>query len=72
MRDFNYGDPEWHIELPAEAITDGKIDLRFEVEEPSSPLELGWSSDDRRIGILLLRAGAASGRRRRREGGACS
>ena len=56
MRDFNYGDPEWHIELPAEAITDGKIDLRFEVEEPSSPLELGWSSDDRRIGILLRAA----------------
>jgi GT2 family glycosyltransferase len=56
VRNFNYGDPEWHIELPAEAITDGKVDLRFEVEEPSSPLELGWSSDERRIGVLLRAA----------------
>jgi hypothetical protein len=52
-RDFSYGDPEWHIELPASARADGKVDLTFEVEEPSTPLELGWSSDDRRIGILL-------------------
>src|SRR4029453_5086244 len=28
----------------------------FEVEEPSTPLELGWSSDERRIGILLRAA----------------
>jgi hypothetical protein len=53
VRDFNYGDPEWYIELPAEAIADRRVELRFEVERPSSPLELGWSSDERRIGILL-------------------
>jgi hypothetical protein len=55
-RDFSYGDPEWHIELPARAAAGGKVDLTLEVEEPSSPLELGWSSDERRIGILLRAA----------------
>ena len=55
-RDFSYGDPEWHIELPARASADGEVDLTFEVEEPSTPLELGWSSDERRIGILLRAA----------------
>jgi hypothetical protein len=55
-RDFSYGDPEWHIELPASEPADREVDLTFEVEEPSSPLELGWSSDERRIGILLRAA----------------
>ena len=55
-RNFSYGDPEWHIELPARASADGEVDLTFEVEEPSTPLELGWSSDERRIGILLRAA----------------
>jgi GT2 family glycosyltransferase len=53
-RDFRYGDPDWHIELPARARADGQVDLTFVVEEPSSPLELGWSTyDDRRLGVLL-------------------
>jgi hypothetical protein len=55
-RNFSYGDPEWHIELPARAPADGEVDLTFEVEGPSTPLELGWSSDERRIGILLRAA----------------
>ena len=55
-RNFSYGDPEWHIELPARAATDGNLDLTFEVEAPSTPLELGWSSDERRIGVLLRTA----------------
>ena len=33
---------------------DGEVDLAFEIEEPTTPLELGWSADDdRRLGILL-------------------
>ena len=40
-RDFSYGDPEWHIELPARVPADGEVDLTFEIEEPSTPLELG-------------------------------
>ncbi len=42
--------------VAARATADGEVDLTFEVEEPSSPLELGWSSDERRIGILLREA----------------
>ena len=53
-RDFNYGDPEWHLELPATAVVEGAVDLAFGIEEPGSPRELGWSiDDDRPLGILL-------------------
>jgi hypothetical protein len=52
-RDFSFGDPEWQVELPAPVPADGDLDLTFEIEELSSPLELGWSDDDRRLGILL-------------------
>jgi hypothetical protein len=53
VRDFRYGDPEWHVELPSRRRGAGAVDLSFEIEEPRSPLELGWSRDRRRIGILL-------------------
>ena len=53
-REFRYGDPAWHIELPTPMPADGEVDLAFEIEEPRTPLELGWSADDdRRLGILL-------------------
>jgi hypothetical protein len=53
-RDFNHGDPDWHLELPVAGVTDGSLDLAFEIEEPGSPRELGWSTDDDRpLGILL-------------------
>jgi hypothetical protein len=52
-RDFSYGDPDWHIELPPRSAADGEIDVAFEIDEPSSPLELGWSDDDRPLGIFL-------------------
>jgi hypothetical protein len=52
-RDFRYGDPEWHIAVPARAEADDMVDIAFEIEEPRSPLDLGWSSDERRIGILF-------------------
>ena len=44
VREFSYGDPEWRIELPAPVPADGEVDLAFEIEEPESPLELGWSA----------------------------
>ena len=51
---FGYGDPEWHIELPAHVPAGGEVDLTFEIEQPRTPLELGWSvDDDRRLGVLL-------------------
>jgi hypothetical protein len=53
VREFSYGDPEWHIELPARLPADGQVDLALVAENPSSPRELGWSDDERRLGILL-------------------
>ena len=76
VRDFSYGDPEWHLELPASALADGEVDLTLEIEEPTTPLALGWSiDDDRHLGLLFrtatllpadddaARAGRASERR---------
>ena len=53
VRDLRYGDPEWRIELPAPLPADGEVDLTFRIEEPRSPLELGWSDDERRLGFLV-------------------
>jgi hypothetical protein len=56
VRDFNYGDPAWHVELPVGALPHGEVDLTFEIEEPNTPLALGWSAaDERRLGVLLRR-----------------
>ncbi len=52
-RDFNHGDPEWQVELPAPMPADGKLDLTLVVEGLRSPRELGWSDDDRPLGLLL-------------------
>jgi hypothetical protein len=52
-RDFKYGDSEWRIESPAPVLADGDVDLTLMIEEPRSPLELGWSGDDRRLGLFL-------------------
>jgi hypothetical protein len=53
-REFRHGDPEWHVEVPAHALRDGEIDLTFEIDDPRTPLEVGWSDeDDRRLGVLL-------------------
>jgi hypothetical protein len=53
VRDFDYGDPEWRFELPAPVPADGAVELTLGIENPNSPLELGWSGDDRRFGLLL-------------------
>jgi hypothetical protein len=60
-RAFGYGDPEWNIELPASAAADRQFDLTVEIEEPSTPVALGWSDeDDRRLGILVRAAALLS------------
>lgn len=48
----SFGRP-WRIDLPAHLVREGEIDLAFVVHSPRSPLELGWSSDDRRLGIHI-------------------
>jgi hypothetical protein len=52
-RELNFGDSDWQVELPAPAPAEGKAELTFEVDEPRSPLELGWSDDERPLGLLL-------------------
>ncbi len=52
-RELSYGNPEWRIELPAPLPADGKVDLTFELDGLRSPMELGWSDDERPLGILL-------------------
>jgi hypothetical protein len=43
----------WRIELPACTRAGREIDLVLLVDEPGSPLGVGWSADERRLGILL-------------------
>jgi hypothetical protein len=51
----------WHVELPAPMLADGKIEVALLVEEPSSPLAIGWSThDDRPLGILIRALGLAT------------
>ena len=57
-REFRQDSPAiglaWRVELPAGLLADGKADLTFLIEEPRSPLALGWSADDdRQLGIHL-------------------
>ena len=63
-REFRYGDPEWHIELPAHLSADGEVDLAIEIEELRTPLELGWSDGRRPAGRASpSHDDAAAGRR---------
>ena len=43
----------WRLELPASAWDAGRIELSLGVDEPRSPLMLGWSEDDRPLGIHI-------------------
>ena len=53
-RELGHGDPEWCIDFPASAVANGEVDLTFEIEEPRTPRELGWSTeDDRRLGVFI-------------------
>jgi hypothetical protein len=54
-RVFRHDDPNltWHVELPTRALGEGKVDVSFAIEEPRSPLALGWSIDERPLGILI-------------------
>jgi hypothetical protein len=47
------GRQAWHVELPPEALAERAAEVTFEIDEPLSPLALGWSPDDRPLGILL-------------------
>ena len=43
----------WWIPLKAGVVDSGHVDLALVVEAPRSPLAVGWSPDDRRLGVLI-------------------
>lgn len=45
----------WHVELPAYVWAAHEIDFTLVVEEPRSPLAVGWSRDSRLLGIHISR-----------------
>jgi hypothetical protein len=44
----------WRVPLPAQIVASGKAQLTFLVAEPRTPVALGWSTDDRALGIHLM------------------
>jgi hypothetical protein len=43
----------WRVALPPSVVGSGTAELTFLIEEPQSPIALGWSTDDRPLGIHL-------------------
>jgi hypothetical protein len=43
----------WRIQLPFRVVARRDAELTLVINEPRSPLDLGWSSDERRLGIHI-------------------
>jgi GT2 family glycosyltransferase len=43
----------WWVDLPVAVLAAGRADLAVVVKDPRSPLLVGWSTDDTRLGILI-------------------
>jgi hypothetical protein len=43
----------WRVDLPGDALRGGELKLTFLVGDPRTPAELGWSNDDRRLGLHI-------------------
>ena len=43
----------WRIQLPAHVVARGNVQLTFVVDEPRTPLSVGWSDDERQLGVQL-------------------
>ena len=58
----------WRVELPSDVVARGTAHLTFAIDEPRSPLAVGWSDDTRELGAqlrsLTLEPQRASDRRR--------
>jgi hypothetical protein len=52
-REFTDSDAEvpWRVELPSHAWAGGRSELTLRIDEPHSPFALGWSTDDRPLGV---------------------
>ena len=54
VRDFTASTAlPWRIDLPSRTWVHGRTELTLVVPEPRSPFSLGWSADDRELGIFL-------------------
>jgi hypothetical protein len=42
---------QWRIDLPADAVHQDGLAITLLVDDPRSPVERGWSSDERRLGV---------------------
>jgi hypothetical protein len=53
----HFSDPaaggRWVVALPPHVAAAGKVDLTLLVDDPKSPQSLGWSTDDRPLGISV-------------------
>lgn len=56
----------WRIELPSRIVEQRGAELRFTIDAPHRPIELGWSNDKRQLGIHLHALTLRSARSRRR------
>ena len=54
-RDFSQSDASsaWRVELPPGLLSAGSAKLTIAIDEPRSPLAVGWSADDRPLGLHL-------------------
>ena len=43
----------WRVELPPRVLSAGSANLTITVDEPRSPLAVGWSTDERPLGLHL-------------------
>ncbi len=43
----------WRIQLPSRVVAQPRAQLTFVIDEPRTPLALGWSHDERQLGIHL-------------------
>jgi hypothetical protein len=43
----------WRVELPSEVVARRIADITFAVDDPRSPLTVGWSNDTRELGVQL-------------------
>ena len=59
----------WRVALPSHVAGSGTAELTFLVDEPRSPQALGWSTDDRALGIHIRTLSRRGARPLRASGG---
>jgi hypothetical protein len=58
----------WSVALPAHVVAGGEIDLALLIDDPRSPQDLGWSTDDRALGVHVRTLSVTEWHRRVRVG----